>query len=108
MDPLTDERRVQLAEQASLLATFSVVLCMVGSCAGPITLLFALPLSLWGLKLTRDALAGTSIPELAKAYASPARGLHIAVVIYSGSLLLFYLGFVLLYMGMVVALVTSI
>lgn len=91
-----------------MLAIFSVVLCMIGSCAGPMTLLFALPVSIWGLKLSREALSGSPVPELAKAYAAPARALHIAVVVYSGTLMLFYLGFVLLYTAMIVVLVTSI
>lgn len=98
MQPLTEEQRIQKAEQASTMAFVAVVLCLMVNCGGCFTVFVALPLSLWALSLARVALDGDP-PDLARAYAVPARNNALATAVFSGLLILLIVGYITLYIG---------
>lgn len=97
MTPLTEEDRLKLAEQASMIATLSILLCLMASCGGCITVFLALPTSLWGLSLARSALDTESPSPVVSAYASPARTMNLIAAIYSGLLSLAIVAYIGLY-----------
>lgn len=90
-----------------MLATMSIALCLLASCGGLVTLLGALPLAIWGLKLSREALDGDGVQEIVEAYAIPARNLNAAALVYSALYLLFIAAFLSLYAMAIVAVVLA-
>lgn len=98
---MTDEERIKKAEQASMLAFVSAVLMFMVYCGGCVTVFLALPMALWALSLARAALDDDP-PELAKAYAVPARNLAVVVAIFASILILIFVAYITLYLGMFV------
>lgn len=107
MQALTEDDRIKLGEQASMLATLSVILCFMASCGGCITVFVAVPLSMWGLSLARTALDTPQPTAVVDAWARPARTMNLVALIYSGLLSLFIVTYIGLYgvaiVGVVVA-----
>ena len=104
MDSLTPPERLKAARQASTLSLVAAILCFLSSCGGSFfTLLFALPLSIWSLKLARDALSGDASDPVVEAYATPARNLSAAVLVFCSIFLLFVAIVLAFYSALIVA-----
>lgn len=98
---LTDEDRIKKAEQASLLAFLSVILCLMMNC-GCFSVMLAVPVSMWALHLARVALDQPEPSELVKAYAAPARNTSLVTFIFSALMTLFILMYFGLYFVLIV------
>lgn len=96
---MTEEERIKKAEQASMLAFVSAVLMFMMNCGGCVTVFLALPMALWAMSLARTSLEDDP-PELAKAYATPARNLSVVVAIFSSIWILIIVMYITLYLGM--------
>jgi hypothetical protein len=100
LNQLTDDDRIRLAEQSSMLAVLSVILCLMASC-GCVTVFIAFPLSMWGLSLARTALDTPDPSPTLAAWAGPARTFNLVALIHSGLMCFLIVSYITVYVGMI-------
>ena len=100
---MSEESVRQKARTAWSLGLVAIILCVVAPCAGYISLLAALPLGWIAMAQARRVLEDGP-DEASEAYARTAQITGVTSLVWSSLMLLAFIGFVLLYAGLIAAL----
>ncbi len=98
--PSVDYEARDRARTSSTLGTLSVVLCLVAPCASCMTLIFALPLSLFAIQFARTAME-ESTDELTLAHGRNGMTLGVISLIYTLIMMFIVFCYVMLYVGLI-------